>query len=643
MRERLLVISAVRDEEKYLERVVDAMAAQTRPPDCWLIVDDGSTDRTPDIARAAADRLPFCVVLQAPPVVGSSELEVRLSDAAELRAFLFGVEHVGLANFDYVAKLDGDIVLESRWYEVLLDRLRREPWVGIAGGTLYERRGRRSRRLRVPPGHVPGAVKTYRRACLQDVGQLVTRLGWDTVDEVRAVAAGWTVTSYPVPSAEHARPRGAATRPLAGRARYGEAAWLLHQPWWWATLRSFKLTLTGPPGLPPAAFLWGYARAALRREPRIDDPLVIKIGRRRPLPRVPRPRLFGALVPQTPPGSNRVLLVTPARNEIAHLERVGRALAAQTRPPERWVVVDDGSTDGTRDLLARLQSEIAFLTVLDAPADLTRPSKDRLAIAAAPRAFLWGLRQLEHGSFTHIGKLDGDTELPPHYLETLLHRLDSDPRIGIAGGVRVELTDGATRQLDRPGEHVPGALKLYTAECWRSIGGIREMLGWDAVDEVYAHLHGYRTRSFGDLVAIHHRGWGSADGVLRGRRRFGRSLAAAGYPAWWVLIRAFAVAALPPRGISGVAFLAGYGSTRLRSAGSLRDAPYARQLRLDLRRRMRSRANVQVRSALVGHDDGNAPDRATVPPGAMPGDTLVRAHRSEREHRAEKVGHARRW
>src|SRR4051794_5770549 len=113
---------------------------------------------------------------------------------------------------------------------------------------------------------------------------------------------------------------------------------------------------------------------------------------------------------------SRLLIITPVRNEADHIERVARGLAAQSHRPERWLVVDDGSDDATPEILRRLSSELEFMSVVTTPSDFTVAAADRLAVAAAPRAFNYGLEAIgadELMRFSHIGKLDGDIELLP--------------------------------------------------------------------------------------------------------------------------------------------------------------------------------------------------------------------------------------
>jgi biofilm PGA synthesis N-glycosyltransferase PgaC len=289
--------------------------------------------------------------------------------------------------------------------------------------------------------------------------------------------------------------------------------------------------------------------------------------------------------------SERLLIVSPVRNEAAHLERVARSVAAQTLPPDLWVVVDDGSDDGTREQLEALAVEIPFLQVVSTPAGYTvATTGDRLAAAAAPRAFNFGLREAGGpDAFTHIGKLDGDTELPADYFERLLDKFRAAPRLGIGGGVRLEPHGDRGRVIPIPRSHVPGALKLYTRECLAAIGGIQEILGWDAIDETYARMRGFETHSFLELETWHHRSWGTADGRLRGRVRYGHSSYIARQGALWVSLKAFKVAALPPVGLSGLAYLYGYARAWLRSAPRIEDPEFARFVRRDLRCRLLAR------------------------------------------------------
>jgi hypothetical protein len=299
------------------------------------------------------------------------------------------------------------------------------------------------------------------------------------------------------------------------------------------------------------------------------------------------------------------------RNEGAHIARVARAVAAQQSPPMRWVVIDDRSSDDTFAQLCALREELPFLTLLRGPAQ-AQGARDRLARAVEARNFNLALAHAaadvsSHAIdetptghpwpppggplpplCTHVMKLDGDVELPPDYLRLLLERFAADPRLGVASGVLVEpALDGRLRPVGVPRHHVHGALKCWTRACFTAIGGIEERLGWDTADEVYARMRGFDTRSFTDLVCVHHRQHGSADGVLRGHARHGECAYIVHYSLPWVTLRAFKVGLRRrPLGLAGVAFLLGYLRAAVRRVARIPDPAFRSFTRRELRERL---------------------------------------------------------
>ena len=135
----------------------------------------------------------------------------------------------------------------------------------------------------------------------------------------------------------------------------------------------------------------------------------------------------------------RILIISPVRNEATHIERVVRSVVAQDLQPAGWIVLDDNSTDGTRELLESLAAEVPFLEVHAVPAHTPHAgARDRLARAAAPRNFNLGLGLTDWQQYTHVMKLDGDIELAPNYLRVLMERFAAYPQLGLAGGVLIE-------------------------------------------------------------------------------------------------------------------------------------------------------------------------------------------------------------
>jgi biofilm PGA synthesis N-glycosyltransferase PgaC len=279
MRRRLCVITPVHNERPHVERIVAGMRAQRRPPDLWLIVDDQSTDGTLERVRAETSDLDYVQVL----AYGRPQIETndRLALALEASSFNYGLEAAGGAEaFDFIAKLDGDVVLPPDYYETCLAHMEQHSDVGLVCGQLRETLGGTTRIVPIPSRHVHGALKLYRRECFLAIGGMRDQLGWDAIDEIYARMKGFTTISLPGPVGEHLRPVGSSDGLLRGRARHGHVAYITHFPFYWVIGRSVKLALARPRVLSGLAFLWGYTRAAIAESGRVEDPAFRAFARR---------------------------------------------------------------------------------------------------------------------------------------------------------------------------------------------------------------------------------------------------------------------------------------------------------------------------------------------------------------------------
>ena len=295
----------------------------------------------------------------------------------------------------------------------------------------------------------------------------------------------------------------------------------------------------------------------------------------------------------------RILIVSPVRNESAHIERVVQAVVAQTVPPARWVIVDDGSTDATLEILSRLEPAAAWLHVIARDPAAAAGTADRLAVAAEARTFNAGLATVDLADYTHVMKLDGDIELPPDYLEQMLCRFAEDAGLGLAGGVLRERAGTGDRIIPIPPDHVHGALKCWTAACFAAIGGVAERLGWDTIDEVYARMAGFRTRNFPEVVSRHHRPLASADGVMRGRARHGTCAWIVQQPPSWAALRAVKLAGTRPLVLSGAAFAYGYLRAAITRTPRVEDPAFRRFVHRELRTRMRRGGRPQIAAPAI--------------------------------------------
>jgi GT2 family glycosyltransferase len=197
--------------------------------------------------------------------------------------------------------------------------------------------------------------------------------------------------------------------------------------------------------------------------------------------------------------------VSPVRDEVVNLPRLADSLALQTLLPETWVIVDNGSADGTTDLAHELSLAHPEIRLLKLPGA-------RTARRGAPivRAFAAGVALL--GSLPDVVvKLDADLSMEADYFERLLAEFARDKRLGIASGLCWERVDGEWRPQYATRDHVRGAARAYRRECLGQVTPLVERIGWDGIDELKAQTHGWRVRTIPELVLYHHRSLGERD------------------------------------------------------------------------------------------------------------------------------------
>lgn len=217
------------------------------------------------------------------------------------------------------------------------------------------------------------------------------------------------------------------------------------------------------------------------------------------------------------------LVISPCRDEEAFVERTIQSVIGQTERPARWIIVDDGSTDGTPEIVARFAAAHDWITLVRRPARSTR-----VLGSGVVRAFDEGLSHADLQDYGFVAKLDMDLVLPKAYFECLIDRMVMDPRLGTASGRPYALADGPTspRWTAERGstEMSAGMAKFYRVSTFREIGGLVPEIMWDGIDCHEARILGWRSRSFDfpDTDFKHLRPEGASDrGVLRGRRRHG--------------------------------------------------------------------------------------------------------------------------
>lgn len=248
---------------------------------------------------------------------------------------------------------------------------------------------------------------------------------------------------------------------------------------------------------------------------------------------------------------NTCLAITPARDEERFLPALIRSMVSQTCTPERWIIVDDGSTDQTAAILEQAAREHPWIEVCHLPRNRERAFGGESVIMR----FLTPQRLRE---CDFILRLDADLTFGPMLVESLLAEFANDQALGIGGAVLYEPRDGEWREVESPRFHTRGAVKMYSKACFEAIGGLQPGVGWDTIDEAHAMMLGFRTRSFPSIVAYHHRPQGLAMGRLRSRFSTGHTLYVVGYSPIFMLVRSFRRMLEPPIFVGTLMMLAGY-------------------------------------------------------------------------------------
>lgn len=269
-RRRYVLISPCRDEGEYLRRTLDSVAAQTVPPSLWIIVDDGSTDDTPAILEDYAHRLPYLRIIR------RVDRGRRQVGPGVIEAFYAGLDTVDLSDFDYLCKLDMDLDLPPRYFELLMQRMEENPRVGTTSGKPWFVHPQTGSLVPETCGDEMsvGMTKFYRVSCFQDIGGFVREVMWDGIDCHRARMFGWIAESVEIQPLRfiHLRPMGTSQKSIwTGRLRHGFGQYFMGtSPLYHVTVAIYRLPAY-PAVLGSVAILWGYFRSWLRGLPRYDD------------------------------------------------------------------------------------------------------------------------------------------------------------------------------------------------------------------------------------------------------------------------------------------------------------------------------------------------------------------------------------
>ena len=255
---------------------------------------------------------------------------------------------------------------------------------------------------------------------------------------------------------------------------------------------------------------------------------------------------------------NRLLtyvLVTPARNEVAFIEMTIRSVIAQTVRPLKWVIVSDGSTDGTDDVVRKYTEAHSWIELIRLP---ERSQRDFVGKVAAVNA---GRARMNILPYEAIGNLDADISFEPDYFAFLLEKLSDDPRLGLVGTPYRDPVNPPYDYRFASIEHVTGPCQLFRRECFDAIGGYMPVKGGaiDRIADISSRMNGWKTRTYTEKVYLHHRHTGTAQqGLLMAKFRDGGKDYAVGTSPIWELFRTVYQMTKRPLIVGGLLTGAGY-------------------------------------------------------------------------------------
>ena len=273
---KYILITAARNEELFITKTLDSVVTQTALPGRWIIIDDGSTDRTAEIVESYTKRHPWIQLLRRPR-------RVDRNFAGKVQAVTAGLDQARSLEFEIIGNLDADISFEPDYMEFLLQRLSEDGELGVAGTPFTQDGGYDSARDSFEgDNYVAGPCQLFRYRCFQEIGGYVPNPagGVDWIAVMTARMKGWKVRAFPEKRFHHYRTMGTAGRGALGALfSYGEKDYYLGGSPLWQLFRVAYRMGKKPILLGGLALLLGYVWAALRRANRVVSPELMRFHR----------------------------------------------------------------------------------------------------------------------------------------------------------------------------------------------------------------------------------------------------------------------------------------------------------------------------------------------------------------------------
>lgn len=264
-----VLISPCRDEAKHMRQTLDSVVAQSIKPAKWVIVDDGSSDASPTILAEYASRHDWI------EVVSVDDRGRRSVGPGVVEAFYAGYETIDPSQYEFVCKLDLDLRLPTRYFEILINRMEADPRIASCSGKAYVAIGEKLVSERQGDDVSIGPTKFYRTSAFEQCGGFVRQVLWDGIDCHRSRMLGWVACSWDEPELRvvHLRPMGSSDKGiLTGRIRYGFGQYFMGTSFVYLLASAIRRLNEKPYVIGSMAILWGWLSSFVKRAPRYEDP-----------------------------------------------------------------------------------------------------------------------------------------------------------------------------------------------------------------------------------------------------------------------------------------------------------------------------------------------------------------------------------
>ena len=262
---KYIIITPAKDEEKYIKYTLESVCGQTLKPYKWIIVDDGSLDNTAAVVKEFQNRYSWISFVEK-----RNTMARKLSGPKVIRAFNYGYNTLTIDDYEFMVKLDADLILPNDYFEKVSNAFQENSKIGLCGGYLVTKKNGKLIKERAAENHIRGAFKAYRNKCFEEIGGLKPILGWDALDEMTANYLGWEIKQLPL-QVIHLRETRRDYEPLLHRFHSGMVYFRMGYGVFLTLLKSLFWVCRKPYIIGGISFIVGFVTSFIRGDRKIGD------------------------------------------------------------------------------------------------------------------------------------------------------------------------------------------------------------------------------------------------------------------------------------------------------------------------------------------------------------------------------------